>query len=775
MMNVTLGEPEIPAESAGSAAIASVPRQVGFAVPLETKLHAPVVRDQWVKREELVAYLAGVTAELILVDAPAGFGKTTLVAQWRASSRESRPFGWVSLDPGDNDPGRLWLHVVSALGRACPGFGAGEVLGALRSQAPDFAGRLLPLLVNELAGLGEPVVLVLDDYQVIRDRGCHDQVAFLLLHLPPAVQVVLITRADPPLPLARLRAAGEMAEVRARDLRFTPEQAAQLVSANAGIALSGPELTDLVDRTEGWPAGLCLAALSLRGHPSPAAFIRQFTGDSRFVVEFLAEEVLSRQPAGIRQFLARTSILSRFCAPLCDAVMGDAVTGSDDAAAIIGALERDNLFVVPLDDTGQWFRYHHLFAQVLRGELARAEPDMLPVLHKRAGDWHRRAGLPDEAIQHLQAVGDVAGVINLIARYWSGHVDAGQVATVRGWLDSLGTGTLSAHPVAAHCAAWTAALSGDRESLRRWLPIVETGRHDGPLPDGISSLRSSAVLLKGTFGFDGIGPMRAAAAEAVTLETDPASPWHALARGSYAVALYWCGDLAAAAEQARIAVAGTGSIAVIRMMGFAYLSLIAVEQGDLDEAERHARTARQIVDAADSGLAETPQATLAETAAAAVSAGRGRLAQARGQFEGALLNRRKHPGISPWPTVEIMLRLAPLLLETGDRPGAAALLAEARELLTSSPNGADAQLARLDRLDRRLASPQPEATTAQPLTGRELTVLRLLRGTLSAREISQELFVSQNTTKTHTKAIYRKLGVSTRQEAIAKARDIGIL
>jgi len=769
-MNVTLGEPEIPVESAWPAVAASVPRQVVLDVPLETKLHAPATREQWVKREELVGYLAGVTAELILVDAPAGFGKTTLVAQWRSSSRESRSFGWVSLDPGDNDPGRLWLHVVSALQRACPGFGAGEVLGALRSQAPDFAGRLLPLLVNELAGLGEPVVLVLDDYQVIRDRGCHDQVAFLLLHLPPAVQVVLITRADPPLPLARLRAAGEMAEVRARDLRFTPEQAAQLVAANAGIALSGPELADLVDRTEGWPAGLCLAALSLRGHPSPAAFIRQFTGDSRFVVDFLAEEVLSRQPAGIRQFLARTSILSRFCAPLCAAV-----TGSDDAAAIIGALERDNLFVVALDDTGQWFRYHHLFAQVLRGELARAEPDMLPVLHERAGDWLRRAGLPDEAIQHLQAVGDVAGVIDLIARYWSAHVDAGQVATVRGWLDSLGAGPLSAHPVAAHCGAWAAALSGDRESLRRWLPIVEAGRHDGPLPDGISSLRSSAALLKATFGFDGIGSMRAAAAEAVTLETDPASPWYALARGSYAAALYWCGDLAAAAEQARIAVAGTGSIAVIRMMSFAYLSLIAVEQGNLDEAERHARTARQIVDAADSGLAETPQATLAETAAAAVSAGRGWLAQARGQFEGALLNRRKHPGISPWPTVEIMLRLAPLLLETGDRPGAAALLAEAREQLTSSPDGADAQLARLDRLDRRLASPQPEVTTAQPLTGRELAVLRLLRGTLSSREISQELFVSQNTTKTHTKAIYRKLGVSTRQEAIAKARDIGIL
>lgn len=755
----------------GSArAAASVPRQVTFDAPVETKLHAPMPRKEWVKRQELIDYLAGAKARLLLVDAPAGFGKTTLVAQWRSSPSESRSFGWVSIDPGDNDPGRLWRHVVCAVQRARPEFGADAVLGTLRTQTPDFAGQLLPLLVNELAALSEPVVLVLDDYHVIKERSCHDQVAFLLQHLPPAVQVALITRIDPPLPLARLRAAGEIAEVRARQLRFAPAPAAELVAAAAGVELSGPDLADLVDRTEGWAAGLYLAALSLRGHPAPTVFIREFTGDNRFIVDFLAEEVLSRQSAEIRRFLRRTSILSRFCAPLCDAVVG-----SDNAAEIIDILERENLFVVPLDDARQWFRYHRLFAHLLRGELVRAEPDLVPVLHERASAWHRRSGLADEAISHLQAAGDVAGVIDFISRHWTAYVDSGRAATVRGWLNSLGASTVSADPVAAHCGAWAAAVSGDRESLRYWLPIIEAGSHDGPLPDGVRSLRSSAALLKATFGFDGLRPMLDAAAEAVTLETNPASPWYALARASYAAALYWSGDLAAAAEQAQAVAAGTTSVAAIRLRGCAFLSLIATEQGNLDEAERHAHSACQIADGIDSGLGRGPQTSLAYTAAAAVWAGRGWLHEARTELERALQIRRTPFGISPWPGAEIMLRLAPVLFETGDRPGAVALLAEIKQLLSSSPDGADALLARLDRLERRFALTRRAVTPTEPLTEREVAVLRLLRGSLSLREIGQQLSLSRNTIKTHTRAIYRKLGASTRLDAIARGRASGVL
>ncbi len=757
-------------ESLRPARAVAGPPWVSPGVPLETKLHPPTARKEWVERQELIGYLTAVTAKLVLVDAPAGSGKTTLVAQWLSSTAEARPSAWISLDPDDNDPARLWWQVVCALQRACPKLDAGDILLALRAPAPDLPGTLLPILVNELSRLPEPVVLVLDDYHAIRDRRCHDQVAFLLLHLPPAVQLVLITRADPPLPLARLRAAGQLAEIRARDLRFGPRQVAELVAAAAGIEVSEADLADLTRRTEGWPAGVYLASLALRGHPSPSAFIRQFTGNSRFVVDFLAEEVLSHQPAAIRQFLARTSILNRFCAPLCDTVVGSA-----SAAEIMDILERENLFVVPLDDTRQWFRYHRLFAQVLRSELARTEPEIVPALHERASDWLRRSGSADEAFSHARSAGNIAGAISLIAGNWYAYVDSGQVATVRGWLSSLGDETVTADPVAAHCGAWAAALSGDRESLRRWLPILEAAGHDGPLPDGIRSLQSSAALLKGTFGFLGIGPMRDAAAQAVTLETDPASPWHALARASYAGALYWSGDVDEAAAQARTAVSGTGSIAVVRMLGFALLALIAVDQGHLDEAEQLARTAREIVADPDSGLGAAPQSSLAFTAVGAVSASRGRLAEARREFERALGIRRSQPGISPWPTLEILVRLVPVLSAAGDRPGAVALAEEARLLLVSAPDGAGTQLDRLDRLERRLAGRPREVPPGGSLTEREAAVLRLLRGTLSVREIGEQLYVSQNTIKTHVSAIYRKLGVSTRQEAITQGRNINIL
>jgi LuxR family transcriptional regulator, maltose regulon positive regulatory protein len=274
-----------------------VPQRASGGALIETKLHAPALRREWVPREDLVGYLAGcASSRLVLVAAPAGSGKTIAVAQWAASMIEDRPFAWVSLDRGDDDPARLWLHVVSAVQRACPQFGGEDILRALHSPASDISGTVLPGLANKLAELPAPVVVVLDDYHVISDRSCHDQVAFLLPRLPAGVQLVLVTRADPPLPLARLRAAGELAEVRTHKLRFTAAQATALVRTVAAVDPPGPDLAELVERTEGWPAGLYLAALSLRGHPSPSAFVRQFTGDNRFIVEFLAQEVLNRQP-----------------------------------------------------------------------------------------------------------------------------------------------------------------------------------------------------------------------------------------------------------------------------------------------------------------------------------------------------------------------------------------------------------------------------------------------------------------------------------------------
>jgi|CZKT01.1.fsa_nt_gi LuxR family maltose regulon positive regulatory protein len=757
----------------GKRGLRAVPASTSSApsdVPMETKLHAPSLRKEWVERRELIQNLARTAVKLVLVDAPAGFGKTTLVAQWRASASEDRTFAWISLDDGDDDPGSLWWHVVHALQRACPDLGGDELLRALGVQLPDIAGTVLPMLVNKLAALPAPAVLVLDDYHVVKDSSCHDQLAFLLLHLPQSVEIVLITRTDPPLPLARLRATGEMLEFRARELRFAPAEAASLVHKVAGAELSEPDLADLVERTEGWPAGVYLAALSLRGHGTPSAFIRQFTGDNRFIVDFLAEEVLSRQPDEMRQFLARTAILDRFCAPLCDAVVG-----SSNAAEIIEILERENLFVVPLDENRRWFRYHHLFAQVLRSELARTEPDIVLTLHERASAWHRQSGSADKAIGHALGAADVAGAIDLIAQHWYTYVDSGRAAAVRGWMRSLGDRAIAANPLAAHCATWAAALAGDRESVQRWLPVVAAGEHHGPLPDGMRSMRFSAALVQATFGFDGIRPMREAAAAAVSLEGDRSSPWYALARTAFAAALYFSGALEPAAVQVEEALLGDAAIAVVRMLAFAFKSLIAIEEGRLAQAEELARSAREIVARGEVGLGEAPLSALGYVAAGAVYAAQGRLQEARSELEDALRPRRRWSGISPWPTVEILLRLAPVLLDLGDRPGAAAHLDEVRQLLASSPDGAEAQLARLERLDRLIAGGSRAASLADPLTEREAAVLRLLRGTLSLREIGQELHLSQNTIKTHAQAIYRKLGVSTRPDAVEKGREAGIL
>jgi LuxR family transcriptional regulator, maltose regulon positive regulatory protein len=745
-----------------------VPRSSALpGMPMEAKLHAPSLHKEWVERQALISVLVATAAKLVLIEAPAGFGKTILAAQWRASASEDRRFAWVSLDRGDDDPGRLWWYIAHALQRACPGLGADEVLRALRVPVPDITGTVTPLLVHELAAFQEPVVLVLDDYQLIKEPRCHEQIAFLLLHLPPSVTFALVTRTDPPLPLARLRAAGEMVEIRTPELRLEPSEAAEIVYNVSGLELAEPDLAVLLERTEGWPAGLYLAALSLRGHPSPSAFIRQFTGENRFIVDFLAEEVLSRQPSDIRQFLARTAVLDRFCAPLCDTV-----TGSANAAEVIDVLERENLFLVPLDDNRQWYRYHHLFAQVLRGQLARTEPGIGPTLYERASAWHQEYGSTDEAIGYALAAGDVAWAVDLMACHWFGYVDSGRVATVRSWMRSLGDDQIAAHALAAHSAAWVAALSGERESVRRWLPIIIAGEHDGPLPDGMPSLDFSAALLGGAFGFDGIRAMRESAARAVELEHDPMSRWYALAQGALGFSLFLSGE-PGAAEPLRKAIMSEASIPLARIMALSAASLVATEEGRIAQARELAGAALRL--SGDADLNSTPQHSFAHTAAGAVHALEGRFEEARTEFERSLRSRGLWPGLSPWITLETLLRLASLLLDIGDRAEAVALLDEARNILISLPDGAEAQLSRLERLEQRITAGQSRVMSpSDTLTGREVTVLRLLGGTLSLREIGQEMHLSQNTIKTHTRSIYRKLGVSTRHAAVEKGREMDV-
>jgi LuxR family transcriptional regulator, maltose regulon positive regulatory protein len=753
---VTVLSPSAIVVSAATGLLASPP---DLSVPIDGKIQPPEVRPEWLDRPALRRRLSGTTARLILVSAPAGSGKTVLVSQWCAASNGSR-FAWVTLDPTDNNPSRLWWKVISAVRRACPEFDVDPPQVLMPRQ-----GRLLlPTLIARLGTLQAPVVLVLDDYHLVSHHRCHTQVEGLLRDLPQSCQVVLTTRAMPPLELARMRAAGEVADVGMPDLCFGRSEAGALISAVAGVTLDDSDLSALFARTEGWPAGVYLAALALRGHPSPHSFIDQFTGAHRFVADFLAEEVLNRQAPDVRQFLLWTSILDRFTASLCDAV-----TGHADSAQLIERLERENLFLIPADEQRTWYRYHYLFAQMLRGQLARTEtqPGLVPQLHKRASSWHRQAGSTEEAIAHALSAGDMDGAAELITAHWHSFVAAGGIRTVSDWLGSLGEDWVAGNPVAAHCAAWVAAVTWDVDSVRRWLRVIETAAHDGPLPDGMRSLRSSAALLRATFGFNGVRSMVADAVAATEMEDDPASPWYAHARTLLGFALHLAGNPDAARVLEQALAAGT-SWPLSRIVALSVAAVRAADDGELARAERLTEEASQIVNGR--GLSKWPPNSFILTAVGTVHSRQGRLEAARAELEYAIHRRRQWILLTPWLSVETQLRLAQVLLAMDDRPAAAIVAAEVRNVLTASPDGTDALLARLGELERHLAVTPSAPSLAEPLTEREQAVLNLLCRSLSASEIARELYLSVNTVKTHRRAIYRKLGVSSRQEAIERAR-----
>ena len=436
---------------------------------LLTKLYIPPPRPSVVLRPRLIARLnAGLHGALTLIAAPAGFGKTTLVSDWVAGN--ARPTAWLSLDAGDNDPARFLAYLVAALQTIAPHLGAG-VVGALQSPQPPPIEALLTVLLNDLTALPDPVVLVLDDYHVIDAQPVDRALTFLLERLPPQLHLVIATRADPQLPLARLRARGQLTELRAADLRFTPSEAATFLKQVMGLTLSPADIATLDERTEGWIAGLQLAALSLRGHPDVPGFIQAFAGDHRYIMDYLVDEVLRRQPDPVRAFLLQTALLDRLSGPLCDAV-----TGQDDGKATLEALERGNVFVVPLDDRRQWYRYHHLFASVLAARLRAEQPAQVALLHRRASAWHERHGSAGEAIRHALAGGEGERAADLVERAWPAMGRSSQQATLLGWLEALPDEVIRRRPVlsAVYGGALLACgqLGGVEARLRdaeRWL------------------------------------------------------------------------------------------------------------------------------------------------------------------------------------------------------------------------------------------------------------------------------------------------------------------
>jgi LuxR family maltose regulon positive regulatory protein len=360
------------------------------------KLYIPPPRPGIVPRPHLVERLnAGLLCKLTLISAPAGFGKTTLVSEWLAGCE--RPVAWLSLDEGDSDPIRFLAYLITALQTLAPKIGEG-ILVALQSPQPPPTDAILTALLNDIITVQDHFIFVLDDYHVIDSLAVDQALTFLVEHLPAQMHLVITTREDPHLPLARYRARGQLAELRAADLRFTSSEAAEFLNQVMGLNLSPENIAALEARTEGWIAGLQLAALSMQGRSDTASFIQAFTGSHRFVLDYLAGEVLEHQPERVRNFLLHTAILERFCTPLCNAV-----TGQEDGKDVLDVLERGNLFLIPLDDQRQWYRYHHLFAEVLQAHLMEAQPEQVSALHRRASEWYEQHAQPSNAIRHALA------------------------------------------------------------------------------------------------------------------------------------------------------------------------------------------------------------------------------------------------------------------------------------------------------------------------------------------------------------------------------------
>lgn len=428
---------------------------------LTTKLYIPPIRPRLVSRPRLIERLsAGMHRKLALVSAPAGFGKTTLLSE--CAARCGRPVAWLAVDEADNDPTRFLAYLIAALQTIESGVGKG-ILGALQApQAPPVAS-LLAHLINDLAAIPAPFLVILDDYHLIEAKPVHDALTFLLEHQPPQMHLLISTRVDPPLPIARLRGRGQLTELRQNDLRFTLEETAEFLNTAMDLRLSIPDVAALASRTEGWIAGLQLAAVSMRGQDDPAHFVQAFAGSHRHVLDYLMEEVLMRQPATVQSFLLQTAILDRLTAPLCDAVLGGE-TGQlrppVSSQEMLEHLDRTNLFVVPLDDERRWYRYHHLFAGLLRQRLQQAQPGAVRQLHHRASAWCEQQGLMAAAIGHALSAEDFERALHLVERGAESAVMRSELATLQGWLEALPDDMVRTRPILCVYHTWALLLSG---------------------------------------------------------------------------------------------------------------------------------------------------------------------------------------------------------------------------------------------------------------------------------------------------------------------------
>jgi LuxR family maltose regulon positive regulatory protein len=624
---------------------------------LETRLYAPTPRRGRVPRPRLHERLdRGAEARLTLVSAPAGFGKSTLVAEWLAATAADRSTAWLSLDPSDNHPPMFWSDVVAALRTASPGVGA-RTLALLDAAGSPIESALAPLL-NELAALPDDIVLVLDDYHVIEAGAIDDGIGFLVENLPPGVHVVIATRADPALPLARLRAHGELVEIRAADLRFTLDEAAAYLNGAMGLALGARDVAALEGRTEGWVAALQLAALSMQGRDDVSGFIAGFAGDDRYIVDYLVEEVLRRQPDDVRQFLAQTAVLDRLCGPLCDAV-----TGRHDGQRMLEGLERANLFLVPLDDRRRWYRYHHLFADVLRARLHDERPDSVPDLHRRACDWYEQNGERSEAIRHAVTGRDFERAADLVELAIPDLRRGRQEAAMRRWLEALPDALIRQRPVLTVGYVGALMVSGELNGIDERLTDAERwlDRRQGDAVGGDGARGEMVVVDREQF------------------RQLPGQI--AIYRAAQARALGDAAGTVAHAQRALELIDGDDHLAHGAASGF--LGLVQWSAGDLEAA--HRSWSEAVADLAKAGhIADVLGCSIA---LADIRIAQGRLREAMATYAHALLLAGGPGGSILRGVADMEVGIGELLLEHNDIRGAR------QHLLASAELGDDGALA----------------------------------------------------------------------------------
>ena len=731
-----------------------------------SKLRRPLTRPGTVCRSSLIERLArGGPRPVVSVVAPAGYGKTTLLSQW--AERDGQAFAWVSVDEADNDAKVLLRYVAEALDAVEPI--DERVFDALASPASSVPGSVVPRLGRAFSSMTSPVVLVLDDVHLLRNSECRAALSVLADHVPAGSRLVLAGRAQPPLRIARLRAEGKILEIGPGDLSLTCQETSSLLR-DAGVTLGQDDVAELHQRTEGWPAGLYLAALYLReGGPLAGAAV-SFNGGDRLVSEYMESEFLARISRRQRAFLTRTAVLERMCGPLCEAVLG--VGGS---ASILADLAGANLLLVPLDRRGEWYRYHHLFRDMLLAELQRLEPGLMPVLRGRAAGWCVRNGWPEEALEYSMAAGDVDGAARLVGQLAVPAYRQGRVTTIRRWFRWLEErGGIGGHPMAAVLASLLSALTGRPVEAERWADAVDRWQYGDRTGPDDPSAEAWAALLRAMLCRHGAEQMRADADEAVRRFAAQSfvTPTPALMQG---IARILCGDLDGGDLSLEDAVSVgevTGSPEHLAV-ALCERSLVAMARGQWDRAEVLAGQAGTVLHRA--GIEESFATPLICALRARTAIHRADVPAAHRELLSAQHLRPLLTYALPHFAVQARIELARVHLTLTDLAGARTLMCEVDDLLKRRPGlgtlvgQAEAFRARLSR-DRGASVPGASALTAA-----ELRLLPLLSTHLSFPEIAAEMVLSRSTIKSQAMSIYRKLGASSRSQAVARSRALGLL